>query len=129
MNHLTWETPTHYGPGPESHYGMWEGTKVFNIHWGTDSKSYTGPKWVLKCNLPGFRPDLPRQATLEAAQAFCEKMLTRWVAKRGLLFKKHISVTDAMKDAAKAVAGGMVGETISDAAIVEIINAALAARG
>ena len=50
--------------------------------------------------LPGFRPDLPNQASIAEAQVFLERMLQRWVAKRGLLFKSHIVVTDAMKKAA-----------------------------
>jgi hypothetical protein len=73
---------------------------------------------------------LPRQASPESAKEFAEKMLTRWVAKRGLLFKAHIVVTDAMKEAGlAAVQHSETGEYISSDQIADIIKAALDARG
>ena len=71
---------------------------------------------------------------------FAEKMLTRWVAKRGLLFKGHIVVTDAMREAAYQTCETMVeaeypcfgGEGVrylSDDVLTAMIKAALEARG
>lgn len=112
--------------GPLTYYGAWEGIKCFSVFYGTDAKGYAGPKYVLKCSLPGFRQDLPRQVSVEAAQAFAEKMLTRWVAKRRLLFKDSVEVTDAMVAAAEHVAP--LGWNKDTEAMRAVITAALQAR-
>lgn len=114
--------------GPLTYYGTWEGIKCFSVFYSADVKGYTGPKYVLKCSLPGFRPDLPRQVSVEAAQAFAEKMLTRWVAKRRLLFKDSVEVTDAMVNAARESANNTCDHSLSDESILHMIIAALQAR-
>lgn len=126
MNHIEWKD-TNGRAGPVTTYGYWEGAKCFSIFYdGMHKHAPNAPRYVLKSMLPGFRPDLPMQRTVSEAQAFAERMLQRWAAKRGLLFKSHIVVTDAMKQAAQSAAGVCV---LSDALAEEIIKAALAARG
>ena len=128
IKHVEWQEVV-ASCGPNTVYGRWEGVKVFSIYYGSDSKS-NGPKYVLKSMLPGFRPDLPRQISVEAAKAFAEKMLTRWVAKRGLLFKSHIVVTDAMRQAAfSVVEGSSIGHELAPETLDALLKAALAARG
>jgi hypothetical protein len=128
MNHIEWKKPEQR-LGPQSCYGYWEGAKCFNIYWQSMTKSYTGPHYRIKCGLPGFREDLPLQVSEEAAQAFCEKMLTRWVAKRGLLFKAHIIVTDAMDEAAFKFLQANEFKATDREMIRGIVTAALQARG
>jgi hypothetical protein len=125
VNHLIWQQANY--AGSVVHYGLWEGAKCFSVFYGDWSKNYNGPRFTIKCNLPGFRPDLPPQVSVETAQAFAEKMLTRWVAKRGLLFKAHIIVTDAMKEAGLSAA--WEGANLNASNVEDIIKAALAVRG
>lgn len=130
MNHLIWEDVSARQFSAGCAYGLWEGTKCFQIHWKSMTKSYTGPQYEIVCALPGFRKDLPLQNSVEEAKQFCEKMLTRWVAKRGLIFKAHLVVTDAMRKAARNAANeNSEDHTLSDEALDAIINAAIAARG
>jgi hypothetical protein len=113
---------------------MWEGAKCFNVFYSLNAPA-KGPKYQINCVLPGFRKDLPLQASVEDAKVFCERMLQRWVAKRGLLFKSHIVLTDSMRLAAieAGVASGYVYAGIEKDGIAKgieaIITAALAARG
>lgn len=130
MNHIEWKD-TNGRAGPVTTYGYWEGAKCFSIFYdGMHKHAPNAPRYVLKSMLPGFRPDLPMQRTVSEAQAFAERMLQRWAAKRGLLFKSHIVVTDAMKQAAiKAAHENMTVDSMDDGAIEAVIKAALEARG
>jgi hypothetical protein len=130
QKHIEWKE-TESRIGPNTTYGYWDGAKVFSIYHeiGNRDKPSKTP-YVIKSMLPGFRPDLPQQASIAEAQVFLERMLQRWVAKRGLLFKSHIVVTDAMVKAARdhyelqyAVQLGM-----SDDELRDIIDASLKAR-
>lgn len=104
-NVLEWKETTDR-IGPTTYYGYWDGAKCFSVFTPLAIKAPTAPKhtptakYQIKSILPGFRPDLPLQNSVAEAQAFCERMLERWVAKRGLIFKERIIVTDAMKQAA-----------------------------
>jgi hypothetical protein len=123
MNHLEWtEAGKHDFMTLNGHYGNWEGARCFIIDWSEQSKGYTGPRWQIKSNLPGFRKDLPLQHSVEDAKAFCERMLTRWVAKRGLLFKKHIIVSDAMMKAGYEALGDYTGGLVIDGDNIVMTN-------
>lgn len=98
--HIEWKE-TESRIGPNTTYGYWDGAKVFSIYMGIGNRDKPSKTpYVIKSMLPGFRPDLPQQASIADAQVFLERMLQRWVAKRGLIFKSHIVVTDAMVQAA-----------------------------
>lgn len=97
---IKWET-VKASVGPDTTYGEWTGIRCFSIFYGVFHRDQRGPRYVIKCTLPGFRKDLPPQVDVESAKAFAEKMLVRWVARRGLLFKDNITVTDAMKEAVR----------------------------
>jgi|SRR6478736_1096010 len=86
--------------GPVVHYGYWQDAKCFSVYAEHNDPTKPTAKYCIKSTLPGFRQDLPRQTTVAEAKTFAERMLERWVAKRGLLFKERIIVTDAMKQAA-----------------------------
>lgn len=126
MNHLTWKETNVDRLGPVVHYGYWEDAKCFSIY-HVEARHNPGFPYAIKCTLPGFRQDLPQQTTIDAAKEMAERMLTRWVAKRGLLFKAHIIVTDAM---ANAVMDNMNEGSYMDADEIKLaIKAALEARG
>lgn len=136
---LTWET-TPGRIGPETTFGLWEGVKVFSVyaaqapHKDASGVNRMGPagEFVFKCDLPGWHnKELPRQSSIAAAKTFAERTLTRWVAKRGLLFKDNIVVTDAMAKAAEKMADeeGSWREPITVEAWKQVIKAALEARG
>jgi len=127
MNHIEWKETDSSSP---TLYGYWAGAKCFSIYWpiGTVTKPTKG--YMLKSMLPGFLHELPQHKSIEDAQAFAERMLQRWAAKRGLLFKSHIVVTDAMKEAAhNAAPWGSANCPISDETLEAMIKAALEARG
>lgn len=129
MNHLTWQETNGNAPGPVTHYGYWEGAKVFSIYWPMGSKSEPTKGYVLKSMLPGFNQNLPPQKDVAASKEFAERMLQRWVAKRGLLFKSHIVITDAMDEAAFKVLQQNEFKLTDREMIKAIIKAALEARG
>lgn len=104
MNKLTWEL-TEGRIGPPTTFGVWEGVRVFSMYPATapqkDAQGMTRlvqtGEFIFKCDLPGWHnKELPRQKSIQEAKNFAERTLTRWVAKRGLLFKDNIVVTDAM---------------------------------
>lgn len=123
MNKLVWRETTTFG---SPLYGVWEGVDIFSVFKAGNPKVVI----MLKCSLPGFHNKaLPYQESIEQAKATAERLLTRWVAKRGLLFKDNIIVTDAMA-AAGALAGPnaeVSGLTLVD--VRNIIEAALKVRG
>lgn len=114
--------------GPVVHYGYWQDAKCFSVYAEHNDPTKPTAKYCIKSTLPGFRQDLPRQATVAEAKTFAERMLERWVAKRGLIFKERIIVTDAMVNAARDAAKGLCVELPSDAALCEIIKAGIKAR-
>lgn len=120
MTHIEWKESVP-NVGPSTTYGYWEDAKVFSIHAEITNRA-PHTRYVLKSNLPGFRPDLPMQPSIAEAQVFAERMLQRWVAKRGLLFKTHIIVTDAMVAAARNV------QHLEDETLRRLIQAAIEAR-
>lgn len=114
MNHIEWKETS-----DGTHYGYWEGAKCFSVYRPITGTPMNAPRnvvtisktqWRIKSSLPGFRDDLPLQTTVDAAKLFAERMLQRWAAKRGLLFKAHIVVTDAMCVAAARVVAAEAGE-------------------
>ena len=86
--------------GPVVHYGYWNEAKCISIFAEHNDPTKPTAKYCVKSTLPGFRQDLPKQNTVAEAKVFAERMLERWVAKRGLLFKERIIVKDAMVAAA-----------------------------
>lgn len=132
--HITWRVTTAVA-GPNTTYGYWEDAKCFSIHQElmghtisihNDARLQRPARYVLKCVLPGFRPDLPLQASIADAQVFAERMLQRWVAKRGLLFKTSVTCTDAMMEAARSVLPSHCNIEVEE--LRKVIEAALQAR-
>jgi len=129
MNHIEWKQSHPSIPGPVTYYGYWDDAKCFSIHIEMGHRGHTTPlRYVIKSSLPGFRPDLPLQPSVAEAQVFAERMLQRWVAKRGLLFKANIIVTDAMVKAAQDRYGERYATQLSNDEATLIIQAAIEAR-
>lgn len=136
-NVLEWKETN--GVGPTTYYGYWDGAKCFSVFLELKHKGATPAKYCIKSILPGFRPDLPLQNTVEEAQAFCERMLERWVAKRGLLFKARIVISDVMVQTAYNALDRIVDAKFDghvermddgdwDEALREVIKQAITAR-
>lgn len=115
--------------GPVVHYGYWNEAKCISVYAEHNDPTKPTAKYCVKSTLPGFRQDLPKQNTVAEAKVFAERMLERWVAKRGLLFKSRIVCTDAMITAARKAANENSDDhTLSDEALCAIVKAAIEAR-